>query len=241
MRHGYIDENYFEYISNFYANSLSVHETQYLLLIKNQQSPNFELILSSVDKVIKRIKDIEWRLPAILNNSMLSYILITDDYHLKDFLETLRNYKLLNHDNFFLSKFSADSNCLSRLYQGLYKFLGHENNWINVIFDNEEISILYYFFVYVDFEKTEENILSYLKKDLSFLHLDNIDKGTVSSKINFYGLKFNLLEDTIKYPIYNIILDNSAYTISKQNFDIIVKNAFADASRLRIITLRYPN
>ena len=234
LRHGYIDENYFEYISNFYANSLSVHETQYLLLIKNQQSPNFELILSSVDKVIKRIKDIEWRLPAILNNSMLSYILITDDYHLKDFLETLRNYKLLNHDNFFLSKFSADSNCLSRLYQGLYKFLGHENNWINVIFDNEEISILYYFFVYVDFEKTEENILSYLKKDLSFLHLDNIDKGTVSSKINFYGLKFNLLEDTIKYPIYNIILDNSAYTISKQNFDIIVKNAFADASEVPI-------
>lgn len=234
LRHGYIDENYFEYISNFYANSLSVHETQYLLLIKNQQSPNFELILSSVDKVIKRIKDIEWRLPAILNNSMLSYILITDDYHLKDFLETLRNYKLLNHDNFFLSKFSADSNCLSRLYQGLYKFLGHENNWINVIFDNEEISILYYFFVYVDFEKTEENILSYLKKDLSFLHLDNIDKGTVSSKINFYGLKFNLLEDTIKYPIYNIILDDSAYTISKQNFDIIVKNAFADASEVPI-------
>ena len=136
LRCGYIDENYFEYISNFYANSLSVHETQYLLLIKNQQSPNFELILSSVDKVIKRIKDIEWRLPAILNNSMLSYILITDDYHLKDFLETLRNYKLLSHDDFFLSKFSADSNCLSRLYQGLYKFLGHENNWINVIFDN---------------------------------------------------------------------------------------------------------
>lgn len=234
LRRGYIDENYFEYISNFYANSLSVHETQYLLLIKNQQSPNFELILSSVDKVIKRIKDIEWRLPAILNNSMLSYILITDDYHLKDFLETLRNYKLLSHDDFFLSKFSADSNCLSRLYQGLYKFLGHENNWINVIFDNEEISILYYFFVYVDFEKTEENILSYLKRDISFLHLDNIDKGTVSSKINFYGLKFNLLEDTIKYPIYNIILDNSAYTISKQNFDIIIKNAFADASEVPI-------
>ena len=106
-----------------------------------------------------------------------------------------------------------------RLYQNLYKFLGHQSNWINIIFDNENIGILYYFFIYVDFEKTEENILSYLKKDLSFLHLDNIDKGTVSSKINFYGLKFNLLEDTIKYPIYNIILDDSAYTISKQNFE----------------------
>ena len=234
LRHGYIDENYSEYISNFYANSLSPHEIQYLLLIKNQQSPNFELILTNVNNVINRIKDIEWKLPAVLNDSMLSYLLITDDCHLKDFLGALWNFKLVSHDDFFLSKYSADSNCLSRLYQDLYKFLGHQSNWINIIFDNENIGILYYFFIYVDFEKTEENILSYLKKDLSFLHLDNIDKGTVSSKINFYGLKFNLLEDTIKYPIYNIILDNSAYTISKQNFDIIIKNAFADASEVPI-------
>lgn len=234
LRHGYIDENYSEYISNFYANSLSPHEIQYLLLIKNQQSPNFELILTNVNNVINRIKDIEWKLPAVLNDSMLSYLLITDDCHLKDFLGALWNFKLVSHDDFFLSKYSADSNCLSRLYQDLYKFLGHQSNWINIIFDNENIGILYYFFIYVDFEKTEENILSYLKKDLSFLHLDNIDKGTVSSKINFYGLKFNLLEDTIKYPIYNIILDDSAYTISKQNFDIIVKNAFADASEVPI-------
>ena len=234
LRHGYIDENYSEYISNFYANSLSPHEIQYLLLIKNQQSPNFELILTNVNNVINRIKDIEWKLPAVLNDSMLSYLLITDDCHLKDFLGALWNFKLVSHDDFFLSKYSADSNCLSRLYQDLYKFLGHQSNWINIIFDNENIGILYYFFIYVDFEKTEENILSYLKKDLSFLHLDNIDKGMVSSKINFYGLKFNLLEDTIKYPIYNIILDDSAYTISKQNFDIIVKNAFADASEVPI-------
>lgn len=234
LRHGYVDENYFVYISNFYANSLSAYEIQYLRLIKNQQSPNFELILSNIDKVINRINDIEWRLPAVLNNSMLSYILITDDCHLKDFLETLRNYKLVNHDDFFLSQFSADSNCLSRLYQGLYEFLGHENNWINIIFDNEEISMLYYFFIYVDFEKREENILSYLKRDVSFLHLDNIEKEKVSSKINYYGLKFNLLEDTVKYPIYNVILDNNAYIISEQNFDIIIKNSFADTVEMPI-------
>ena len=234
LRHGYVDENYFVYISNFYANSLSAYEIQYLRLIKNQQSPNFELILCNIDKVINRINDIEWRLPAVLNNSMLSYILITDDCHLKDFLETLRNYKLVNHDDFFLSQFSADSNCLSRLYQGLYEFLGHENNWINIIFDNEEISILYYFFIYVDFEKREENILSYLKRDVSFLHLDNIEKEKVSSKINYYGLKFNLLEDTVKYPIYNVILDNNAYIISEQNFDIIIKNSFADTVEMPI-------
>ena len=93
--------------------------------------------------------------------------------------------------------------------------------------------MLYYFFIYVDFEKREENILSYLKRDVSFLHLDNIEKEKVSSKINYYGLKFNLLEGTVKYPIYNVILDNNAYIISEQNFDIIIKNSFADTVEIR--------
>ncbi len=229
LRRGYIDENYFAYISNFYANSLSVQEIQYLLLIKNRQQPSFELILSNVNNVINRIKDIEWRLPAVLNDSMLFYLLITDDYHLKDFLGTLWNYKLLSHDDFFLSKFNASSDCLSKLYRCLYDFLGHENNWINVIFDNEYVSVLYYFFIYVDFKKTEENILSYLTKDLSFLHRDDIDKNSVSAKISDYSLKFNLLEDTVKFPIYNILLNNDAYLISKNNFDIIIKHANGDA------------
>ncbi|MBO7412969.1 MAG: hypothetical protein J6U20_04810 [Fibrobacter sp.] len=230
LRHGYIDENYSEYISNFYAKSLSVHEKQYLRLIKDQQPPSFELILSNVNNVINRIKDIEWKLPAVLNNSMLSYLLITDDCHLKDFLGALWNFKLTSHDDFFLSKFNASPTCLSKLYQGLYEFLGHENSWINVIFDNEHVGTLYYFFVYVDFEKTEENILSYLTKDLSFLHREDIDKNTVSSKINYYSLKFNLLEDTAKYPVYDILLDNAAYIISKKNIDIIIKHANGDVT-----------
>ncbi len=236
LRCSYIDENYFEYISYFYANSLSVQEKQYLLLIKNKQDPNFELLInnSNFGNIVTRIKDVEWKLPAVLNYSMLYCILTFDDIHIDVFLNALWNYKVFNRNGVFLSKFNGGSNIQSKLYQRLYDLFGKKNNWIDILFDNEESNVIYNFLIYVYFEKAEKDVITFLTKDVSYLHRVDVDRIFLSSKISYYGLKFNLLEDTIKYPIYNIILDNNAYIISKQNFDIIIKNAFADTVEMPI-------
>ena len=236
LRCSYIDENYFEYISYFYANSLSVQEKQYLLLIKNKQDPNFELLInnSNFGNIVTRIKDVEWKLPAVLNYSMLYCILTFDDIHIDVFLNALWNYKVFNRNGVFLSKFNGGSNIQSKLYQRLYDLFGKKNNWIDILFDNEESNVIYNFLIYVYFEKAEKDVITFLTKDVSYLHRVDVDRIFLSSKISYYGLRFNLLEDTIKYPIYNIILDNNAYIISKQNFDIIIKNAFADTVEMPI-------
>ena len=250
LRYGYIDENYFDYISYFYANSLSEDEKQYLLLIKNQQNPNFGLLIkkSSFNNVVARIKDNEWKLPAVLNYSVLYYIISFDDSHIDVFLNALWDYKRFNRNSLFLSKFRADPPIQSKLYRRLYDLFSEKKDWFVILFDDEDSIVVYKFFVSVDFKKTESDIIAFLTNDVSFLHRADIDANTVSSKINFYGLKFNLLEDTVKYSIYNIILDNNAYVISKRNFDIIIKNAFAGALEepirdyyTRISKLRNPN
>ena len=237
LRYSYIDENYFEYISYFYANSLSVQEKQYLLLIKNKQQPNFELLINNPNfgNIVTRIKDVEWKLPAVLNYSMLFCILTFDDIHIDAFLNALWNYKVFNRNSIFLSKFSGGSNIQSKLYRRLYDLFGKKNNWIDILFGNEEINVVYNFFLYVNFEKTEKDAIAFLTKDISFLHRLDIDKNTIANKICHYNLKFNLLDDSVKYPIYNVILDNNAYIISKQNFDIIIKNAFADVAKKSIM------
>jgi len=128
-----------------------------------------------------------------------------------------------------LSKFRAEPSIQSKLYCRLYSLFSTEKDWFITLFDDEESIVVYKFFVAVNFKKTENDIITFLTKDMSFLRRADVDCSTVASKINYYGLKFNLLEDTVKYPIYNIILDNNAYVISKHNFDVIIKNAFADA------------
>ncbi len=236
LRNGFIDENYFDYISYFYANSLSEDETQYLLLIKNQQNPNFALLVknSNFSNVIARIKYNEWKLPAVLNYSVLYCILLFDDSHIDVFLSALWNYKRFNRNSLFLSKFRAEPYIQSKLYCRLYSLFSTEKDWFITLFDDEESIVVYKFFVAVDFKKTENDIITFLTNDISFLHRTDVDCSTIASKIDNYRLKFNLLEDSIKYPIYNIILDHNAYVMSKHNFDIIIKNAFADAVEMPI-------
>ena len=231
LRCGYIDENYFEYISYFYANSLSEQEKQYLLLIKNRQEPDFELLINNYnfDKVIARIKDSEWKLPAVLNYSLLYCILTFDDSHLDLFLRALWKYKLFNRNSLFLSKFYASSSDQSKLYQRLYDLFSGEIKWLNILFGDENLGVVYNFFLYTHFEKTENDIITFLTNDVSYLHRLDVDKMFISSKISYYGLKFNLLEDTTNHPVYDVLLDNEAYLISKNDFDIIIKHANGDS------------
>lgn len=223
----FIDENYFEYISYFYANSLNEQEQQYLLLIKSLQAPNFNLSINNFNfgKIVARINDVEWKLPAVLNYSMLYYIIRFDDSHIDLFLKSLWNYKLINRNTLFLSKFDADPKIQSKLYQILHDLFSRENNWLDILFGDEEPNVVYNFFIYANFEKTENDVITFLTNDVSYLHRIDIDKDTVASKINYYGLKFNLLEDTANYPVYDVLLDNAAYIVSKNNFDIIIKHA----------------
>lgn len=227
----FIDENYFEYISYFYANSLNEQEQQYLLLIKSLQAPNFNLSINNFNfgKIVARINDAEWKLPAVLNYSMLYYIIRFDDSHIDLFLKSLWNYKLINRNTLFLSKFDADPKIQSKLYQILHDLFSRENNWLDILFGDEEPNVVYNFFIYANFEKTENDVITFLTNDVSYLHRIDIDKDTVASKINYYGLKFNLLEDTANYPVYDVLLDNAAYIVSKNNFDIIIKHANGDA------------
>ena len=231
LRHGYIDEDYSRYISHFYADSLSENDKRYLRLIKNNQVPNdFTLELSNFGKVVKRIQGYEWRCFAILNHSLLKYLLQIKDRHLDFFLNTLWKYKQKNLDCTFLSTLNIDNGLYPTLYNKVYKLFNDKNNWLQFLFGKESKSVLYKFFRYTDFETKKDDIVNYLTKDVSFLYDSDVgnDKDVVATKFSALNLKFNLSYITPKFPIYDILLEQNAYVISKQNFDIIVNHALGN-------------
>lgn len=236
LRHGYIDENYSRYISYFYVDSLSENDKRYLRLIKNNQAPNdYTLELSNFGKVVKRIQGYEWRCFAILNHSLLKYLLQIKDRHLDFFLNTLWKYKQKNLDCTFLSTLAVDFNnddygLYPTLYNKVYKLFNDKNKWLQVLFEKESESVLYKFFRYTDFEEKRDDVVNYLSKDVSFLYDPDVesDKEVIAAKFSALNLKFNLLNDTPEYPIYDILLEQNAYVISKQNFDIIINHALGN-------------
>lgn len=245
LRNGYIDENYFDYISYFYEGAISATDKEYLLLIKNRKSPLVNLQLTKIENVIKRINSEEWTVPSVLNYSLLTYLLEKKDSHITDFLHALIRYKkeqknsffsdyeslidsiiLLNDKNisFFSNYENRNPEHLKYLYEELYKIIQYQSELITLVFQNENLDIKYYFFIYGEIDRSDRDAIAFLESDISFLHrkLDE-DKAIIQSKISLLSLTFNLQQDTVNYDIFDIIIKNNAYTLTRENFDIILR------------------
>lgn len=245
LRNGYIDENYFDYISYFYEGAISATDKEYLLLIKNRKSPLVNLQLTKIENVIKRINSEEWTVPSVLNYSLLTYLLEKKDSHITDFLHALIRYKkeqknsfffdyesfidsitLLNDKNvsFFSNYENRNPEHLKYLYEKLHKFVQYQSERITFVFQNENSDIKYYFFIYGEIDRADRDTIAFLESDISFLHrkLDE-DKAIIQSKISLLSLTFNLQQDTVNYDIFDIIIKNNAYTLTRENFDIILQ------------------
>lgn len=220
LRNGYIDENYFDYMSYFYPGAISQTDKNYLLLIKNQHPPKPELVLNKAENVIKRIRNEEWKLPAVLNYAMLDYLLESKDKHLENFIRTFYEYKKTRPDFAFLSQY-RNVQQMRYFYAELYKVFSQHEGWPNVLFASEGKDRVYDFFVSVDVDASQKAYIDFLSKDVSFLHRI-LENDIVETKIRALRLKFDLTEKTADYPVFSVLLRCNAYNISRNNFDILL-------------------
>ncbi len=73
VRLGYIDEDYYDYISYFYPEMLSEGDRDLLLSIKRQIKEKYNYHLDNIDNFVKELKDYMFDHDAILNNELLDY------------------------------------------------------------------------------------------------------------------------------------------------------------------------
>ena len=223
LRNGYIDENYFDYMSYFYPGAISQTDRQYLLLIKNHQNPEPNLPLNKPENAIRRIRNEEWKLPAVLNYAMLDYLLESKDVHLEYFIRAFYEYKVVHPDFAFLSQYrNTDMQQMRYFYAELYKVFSRHENWPNVLFAGEDKDSVYDFFVSVDVDASQDTYTVFLSSDVPFLYR-SVESDIVENKIKALHLKFDLTEETADYPVFPILLRCNAYSISRNNFDILLR------------------
>lgn len=223
LRNGYIDESYFDYMSYFYPGAISQTDRQYLLLIKNHQNPEPNLPLNKVGNAIKRIRNEEWKLPAVLNYAMLDYLLESKDGHLEYFIRAFYEYKEARPDFAFLSQYqNANMQQMRYFYAELYRVFSQHEGWPNVLFAGEDKDSVYNFFVSVDVDAAQKAYIDFLSNDVSFLHR-SVESDIIENKIKALHLKFDLTEETADYPVFSVLLKCNAYNISRNNFDILLR------------------
>jgi len=75
LRGGYIDEDYYDYISHFYEGSLTREDRDFLINVKSQYETNFDFKLNKIGNVVKKLKDGFFENSHILNYDLLDYLL----------------------------------------------------------------------------------------------------------------------------------------------------------------------
>ncbi len=76
LRHGYLDENYEDYINNFHPNSINKEEMNFILGVRNHRSKvEYSDPIKNVEQVFSRLQDFEFKQKEVLNFDLVDYIL----------------------------------------------------------------------------------------------------------------------------------------------------------------------
>lgn len=74
IRQGYIDEDYYDYISYFYPGMVSLADRNLLLSMKRQIKQDYTYHIDKIDNFVKELKGYMFEHDAILNNELLDYL-----------------------------------------------------------------------------------------------------------------------------------------------------------------------
>lgn len=80
LRLGYIDEDYYDYISYFYPEMVSLEDREFLLNIKRQIKQPYDYHIDRIKNVVKELKEYMFESDAILNIELLDYLATTEEY-----------------------------------------------------------------------------------------------------------------------------------------------------------------
>lgn len=78
LRLGYIDEDYYDYISYFYEGMITQNDHDLLLAIKQRHSKSYATHIDKIDNFFKELKPYMFDHKSILNNDLVDYIIRHD-------------------------------------------------------------------------------------------------------------------------------------------------------------------
>lgn len=128
LRHGYIDENYTEYINYFYPNSITKHEMNFILGIRNFEAvSDFSYELKNCSQIMERIEDYEFKQPEALNFNLLDYMILQKEKASSKYDVML--HQIINHSEKSKEFIKAYVDRGLNLKDFIYDIC-HESEWI---------------------------------------------------------------------------------------------------------------
>lgn len=235
LRLGYIDEDYYDYISYFYPEMVSLEDREFLLKIKRQIKQPYDYHIYRINNVVKELKEYMFESDAILNIELLDYLATAKEY--KDKFEHIMSR--LERDMAplaFLSQYYTEGKQCQKVFEHYIENAKAWNNiasWSNA--EERENLIEAYLRYSTDLDDDAQNWLNcnyeFLTNHLSGITMDRaLALIPNSCFVDLYEGSDDLLD---------CVIERGHYVIKLRNLTIITKHLNKGNITITDSTLNY--
>ena len=220
---GYIDENYYDYISYFYDNFIDAHDWDYILDLKLGKAHPYDFHINNVDACLTEIPNPVYRKNAILNIDLVDYLAQhqNDRRNVMRLLVIIRTAVEGKKFDFFAAYFQKGK-CQEIVFSQLYS--QHKNLWGEIeLHDDDKHSLKLSWFKYAEKEQSCEASQRWLSKHFAFIidHPLDISEENWVELITQGDYHFEELKSA-GINIIKTVAETDSYTLTKQNVIVLV-------------------
>lgn len=220
---GYIDENYYDYISYFYGNFIDAHDWDFVLDLKLNKTHPYDYHIKNAEACIKEIPNAVFRKPAILNVELLDYLAAhsSDRMNMSRLLVVLRT--TIDGKRYdFLSEYYLKGQQQDVVFAQLFSL--HKNLWDAFDKnDDEKQSLKLIWFKYAEKEQSCDGSKKWLNSHFDFVtnHLLDINDEQWCMLISQDEYEFGELNGTSS-NILKAVAEMNAYSLTRHNVEVLV-------------------
>lgn len=243
IRNAYIDESYQDYLTHFYANTITVEEKEYLRNVVSGRQNKYNISLSNFNEIFNYLEFKNYKSSNVLNYDLFRFLLYANEhneklkliFHQENILEFLLDfYNELFRLNVENKSFFSERDI--RVF--LRKWLHHNSDLFNEYINQEHSD-----FIYVDKRKLILSLMNLV--DLSDCTKET--KGQISKYLEmtqevFLNIfhnnycdfeKFNFNLSAIDFKIKEFDFESSGY--EENVLDYIYKNSLYDICKSNVL------
>lgn len=235
LRLGYIDEDYYDYISYFYPEMVSLEDREFLLNIKRQIKQPYDYHIDRIKNVVKELKEYMLESDAILNIELLDYLATAEEYKDK-FEHIMSRLERENAPIQFLSQYHTEGKQGKIVFK---HYIENTNAWNNIIgWQNteERDNLIEAYLKYSS--KLDDVAQEWLNNHFEFLvnHIDGIslDRALILARNSYFTSLCYGSDDLLDY-----VIESSNYEINLSNLVIITKHLCAGDITITEESLNY--
>ena len=234
LEKGYIDEEYFFYISIFQEGRLTPSDQEFLLSIKFNTPKEFDYKLQEIPSLIQNLSAVDYDHKGILNKDLLEYCLLHEDEYEEECDAILK--QMVVHEQYIdlLYQFMQEGNCVPTFI----KRLAHidKNVWKSLDMDKKHTNkdkdrVISTLFKYADINdiraiNTSYPFNTYINDNNNYSDLfEDIDQVRARELLDLLNLNVqSLIDDSNAADTYSYIYENNMYALTLDNIKVIFKH-----------------